>query len=208
MVRGWVGQRGWAVGQHRHRDLIVCTRNDHAVEAGEPGRMLANGDLLRIEAITGDRLLVRRALDADSATGRRRWTDRQFLFARYQDSELGYAVTDHTAQGRTVHTGPCATRTRSRPPRRPGGPAMNSARPAPEPGTPAWPPSAPPPRKMQPPGKAVAAKPPGNATWPPAIRPCTNLPATRGRLRRRHGRPRRRGRGHPPATPARDSRRH
>jgi hypothetical protein len=33
-------------------DLITCTRNDHSVEAGEPGRALANGDLLRIEAVT------------------------------------------------------------------------------------------------------------------------------------------------------------
>ena len=33
-------------------DLIICTRNDHAVQAGEPGRTLANGDLLRIEAVT------------------------------------------------------------------------------------------------------------------------------------------------------------
>jgi ATP-dependent exoDNAse (exonuclease V) alpha subunit len=33
-------------------DLIICTRNDHSVQAGEPGRTLANGDLLRIEAIT------------------------------------------------------------------------------------------------------------------------------------------------------------
>ena len=33
-------------------DLIVCTKNDHWVQAGEPGRSLANGDLLRIEAIT------------------------------------------------------------------------------------------------------------------------------------------------------------
>ena len=33
-------------------DLIICTRNDHTVEAGEPGRTLANGDLLRIEAVT------------------------------------------------------------------------------------------------------------------------------------------------------------
>ena len=86
-------------------DLIVCTRNDHRVEAGEPGRTLANGDLLRIEAVTGDGLLARRALDADPQTGQRRWTDRQFLYAHYQDAELGYAVTDHTAQGRTVHTG-------------------------------------------------------------------------------------------------------
>jgi hypothetical protein len=86
-------------------DLIVCTRNDHTIEAGEPGRTLANGDLLRIEDITPDALIVRRALDADPATGQRRWTDQHFLYARYETSELGYAVTDHTAQGRTVHTG-------------------------------------------------------------------------------------------------------
>jgi len=86
-------------------DLIVCTRNDHSTEAGEPGRTLANGDLLRIDAVTDDGLLVRRALDADPVTGQRRWTDRHFLYARYETAELGYAVTNHAAQGRTVHTG-------------------------------------------------------------------------------------------------------
>ena len=86
-------------------DLIICTRNDHTVEAGEPGRTLANGDLLRIEAVTAGGLVVRRALDADPATGQRRWTDRTFLYSHFGDSELGYAVTDHVAQGRTVHTG-------------------------------------------------------------------------------------------------------
>ena len=86
-------------------DLIICTRNDHAVEAGEPGRTLANGDLLRIDAVTRDGLIVRRALDADPRTGQRRWTGRAFRYAGYQDAELGYAVTDHAAQGRTVHTG-------------------------------------------------------------------------------------------------------
>ena len=86
-------------------DLIICTRNDHGVEAGEPGRTLANGDLLRIEAITKDGLLVRRALDADPHTGQRRWTDRHFVFNSYKDAELGYAVTDHAAQGRTVTAG-------------------------------------------------------------------------------------------------------
>ena len=86
-------------------DLIICTRNDHRVEAGEPGRTLANGDLLRIEAITKDGLLVRRALDADPVTGQRRWTDRHFVLNNRNDAELGYAVTDHAAQGRTVHTG-------------------------------------------------------------------------------------------------------
>jgi hypothetical protein len=86
-------------------DLIICTRNDHTVQAGEPGRTLANGDLLRIDAITRRGLVVRRALDADPATGQRRWTDRHFLFNFYQDAELGYAVTDHVAQGRTVTAG-------------------------------------------------------------------------------------------------------
>jgi hypothetical protein len=86
-------------------DLIVCTKNDHSVQAGEPGRSLANGDLLRIEAITPAGLLVRRALDADPRTGQRRWTDRNFLYANHRDAELGYAVTDHVAQSRTVHTG-------------------------------------------------------------------------------------------------------
>ena len=86
-------------------DLITCTRNNHTVEAGEPGRALANGDLLRVEAVTAGGLVVRRALDADPATGQRRWTDRTFLYPHFGDSELGYAVTDHVAQGRTVHTG-------------------------------------------------------------------------------------------------------
>jgi ATP-dependent exoDNAse (exonuclease V) alpha subunit len=86
-------------------DLIVCTRNDPKTEAGEPGRTLANGDLLRVEAVTKGGLLVRRALDADPRTGQCRWTDRQFLYAHYEEAELGYAVTDHTAQGRTVTAG-------------------------------------------------------------------------------------------------------
>ena len=86
-------------------DLIFCTRNDHTIEAGEPGRTLTNGDLLRIEAVTAAGLVVRRALDADPQTGQRRWTDRTFLYSHYGDAELGYAVTDHVAQGRTVTVG-------------------------------------------------------------------------------------------------------
>jgi conjugative relaxase-like TrwC/TraI family protein len=86
-------------------DLILCTSNDHSVQTGEPGRTLANGDLLRIDAVTSAGLVVRRALDADPATGQRRWTDRQFLYTSYSQAELGYAVTDHVAQGRTVTAG-------------------------------------------------------------------------------------------------------
>jgi hypothetical protein len=86
-------------------DLIVCTRNDHAVEAGAPGRTLANGDLLRIEAVTPGGLVVRRALDADPATGQRRWTDRTFVYQHFSEAELGYVVTHHVAQSRTVTAG-------------------------------------------------------------------------------------------------------
>ena len=86
-------------------DLIICTRNDHTVQAGEPGRTLANGDLLRIDAVTRGGLIVRRALDADPHTGQRRWTGQQFVFADYTNAELGYAVTDHVAQSRTVTAG-------------------------------------------------------------------------------------------------------
>ena len=48
---------------------------------------------------------MRRALDADPRTGQRWWTERNFLYSDFGDAELGYAVTDHVAQGRTVHTG-------------------------------------------------------------------------------------------------------
>jgi hypothetical protein len=61
--------------------------------------------LLRIEAVTRKGLVVRRALDADLATGKRRWTSRAFRYANHHDADLGYAVTDHAAaQGRRVHT--------------------------------------------------------------------------------------------------------
>ncbi|HEY2941022.1 MAG TPA: MobF family relaxase, partial [Vicinamibacteria bacterium] len=86
-------------------DLIVCTKNDHSTVAGEPGRTLANGDLLRIEEITAEGIMVRRVLDVDPRTGARRWTDHAFSYGGYQLCELGYGVTDHTAQSRTVHIG-------------------------------------------------------------------------------------------------------
>ena len=86
-------------------DLIICRANDHRLEAGEPGRALANGDILRIEAITRRGTMVRRLLDPDPATGQRRFTDRTFRYTGYQTADLAYAVTGHSAQGATVHTG-------------------------------------------------------------------------------------------------------
>ena len=86
-------------------DLIICRRNDHGIEAGEPGRALANGDVLRIEAITPDGIVVRRRSDPDRATGQRRFTDQAFRYDGYQSADLAYAITGHSAQGGTVHTG-------------------------------------------------------------------------------------------------------
>jgi hypothetical protein len=86
-------------------DLIICRHNNHGIEAGEPGRALANGDMLRIEAITGTGVMVRRLLDPDRATGQRRFTGQAFHYSGYQSSDLAYAITGHSAQGGTVHTG-------------------------------------------------------------------------------------------------------
>ena len=86
-------------------DLIICRANDHHLEAGEPGRTLANGDILRIEAITRRGIMVRRLLDPDPATGQRRFTDRAFRYDGYHSADLAYAITGHSAQGATVHTG-------------------------------------------------------------------------------------------------------
>ena len=81
-------------------DLLVCSENDSSVDAG--GEALANKHVLRIEAITAQGPVVRRMLDADAQTQAPRWTEHTFLFPSYQSAELGYAVTEHVAQGKTV----------------------------------------------------------------------------------------------------------
>ena len=85
-------------------DLIICRHNDHTTQAGEPGRSLANGDILRIEAITSHAVMVRRLLDPDPGTGQRRFTAQAFAYPGYHTSDLAYAITGHVAQGATVHT--------------------------------------------------------------------------------------------------------
>jgi len=87
-------------------DLIVCTDNDHSVDAGE-GNTLANMHVLRIEAITPAGPVVRRMLGPDPRTQAPRWTEESFLFPGYKTAEFAYAVTEQVAQGRTV----AATRT-------------------------------------------------------------------------------------------------
>ena len=49
--------------------------------------------------------MVRRRLDPDRATGQRRFTGRAFCYPGYQSADLAYAITGHSAQGATVHTG-------------------------------------------------------------------------------------------------------
>jgi hypothetical protein len=86
-------------------DLVICRDNDHQLEAGQAGRGLANGDILRIEAITSRGLVVRRLLESDPATGQRRFTERVFTYTGHRSCDLAYAVSGHSAQGGTVHTG-------------------------------------------------------------------------------------------------------
>src|SRR5262249_6188463 len=80
-------------------DLIVCTDNDHTVDAGE-AKTLANMHVLRIEAVTPAGPVVRRMLKPDLQTQAPRWTDHAFLFRGYPTAELAYAVTEQVAQGR------------------------------------------------------------------------------------------------------------
>jgi conjugative relaxase-like TrwC/TraI family protein len=85
-------------------DLVMCTRNDHRVLT-LAGRYLANGDLLRVDAVTDDgRLVLRKAVDADPETGERRFACRAFTYRDAGRFEPGYAVTEYAAQSRTVRT--------------------------------------------------------------------------------------------------------
>ena len=86
-------------------DLVICRANNHRLQAGELGRGLANGDILRIEAITSGGLVVRRLLEPEPGTGQRRFTEQAFHYQGYRTCDLAYAVSGHSAQGGTVHTG-------------------------------------------------------------------------------------------------------
>ena len=98
-------------------DLIVTRRNDHRLD-------IANGNAWRVEKIDGETITMRRMLDADRETGERRFADStveykgagqwaDLAYAEHPDdrpepdrpTDLGYAVTGHTAQGRTVFEG-------------------------------------------------------------------------------------------------------
>ena len=90
-------------------DLIVARQNAR-IQAGEPGRRLANRDVLRIDAwdeIGEERVaLVRRVIGRDPRTGEVLWSAPFELPEDYieQHVDLAYAGNVHVAQSRTVDT--------------------------------------------------------------------------------------------------------
>jgi conjugative relaxase-like TrwC/TraI family protein len=85
-------------------DLVVARQNDNHLQAGEPGRTLANGDLLRVEAIGGRGLTVSRLIRPDRAGGERTWSAPFAITSCYarEHCDLGYALTWYTVEGQTV----------------------------------------------------------------------------------------------------------
>jgi hypothetical protein len=90
-------------------DLIVARQNDRII-AGEPGRRLANRDVLRIDAwdeIGEARVaFVRRMTGRDPRTGEVQWSAQFELPEAYieRHADLAYAGNVHAAEGRTVDT--------------------------------------------------------------------------------------------------------
>jgi len=77
-------------------DVIIARVNDHP--AG-----VANGDVLRVEAVNPDRTITaRRRLGREETTGRRLWADTTFRYAGCETADLAYGGTAHTRQGKTV----------------------------------------------------------------------------------------------------------
>ena len=99
-------------------DLIVTRQNDHKLG-------VSNGDAWRVEKVDGETITMRRMLDADRETGERRFADETIEYRAAKEwadlayaenpeeerpettrpADLGYSVTGHTGQGRTVWQG-------------------------------------------------------------------------------------------------------
>ncbi len=87
-------------------DMIVARVNDHDLEAGETGRTLANGDVMRVLKVNRDgTATVRRRADRDPRTGQAGWSQTSFRCSDNRNCDLAYAVTGHSAQGLTVSHG-------------------------------------------------------------------------------------------------------
>ena len=90
-----------AEGQMASRgDLVIARENDHP-------RGIANGDVLRIEAIGDAAVTLRKAMDRDPQTGAMVLGEQGIQYGRHDFAafDLGYCSTGHAGMGRTVSTG-------------------------------------------------------------------------------------------------------
>jgi hypothetical protein len=89
-------------------DLVMARRNTRTIRAGEDDRELTNRDVLQIldTGGPGGRVQVRRFVGRSVGSRRNRWSAPFWLPRRYlaRHCTLGYATTQHAAQGRTVDT--------------------------------------------------------------------------------------------------------
>jgi len=92
-------------------DWIMARRNANGIAAGEPGRRLANRDVLRIASteagVAGISVQVERLTGRDPGTGQELWSAPFLLSRAYlrEETHLAYAVTFHAAEGQTVDSG-------------------------------------------------------------------------------------------------------
>ena len=88
-------------------DLILARQNDNHLNAGQPGRTLANGDRLQIRGIGDTGLTVSRLIRPTRAEGQPAWSAPFMITRSYARThcDLGYAQTWHTVEGQTVSVG-------------------------------------------------------------------------------------------------------
>ncbi len=104
-----VGLRDGAVASAG--DWVMARRNANQISAGQPGRALANRDILRIVSteagVAGLLVQVERLTGRDAASGQEQWSPSFLLNRAYlrEDAQLAYAMTFHAAEGQTVDSG-------------------------------------------------------------------------------------------------------
>jgi len=92
-------------------DWIMARKNANQIAAGQPGRTLANRDILRIVSTeagaAGLLVQVQRLTGHDAATEQETWSAPFLLSRAYlrEEAQLAYAVTFHSAEGQTVDSG-------------------------------------------------------------------------------------------------------
>ena len=86
-------------------DLIICRRNEHASRRVSQVGAWPTGTSCGSRPSPATASWPAAFSSPTAATGQRRFTDRAFRYPGYQSCDLAYALTGHSAQGATVHTG-------------------------------------------------------------------------------------------------------